>query len=227
MGGHTFFERAGEQVPVLQIDRPHVAVLQRPDRLDVDQARDRCGQRLGWVGHSVGVGHGTSVVWSGPGHVRIVQRIFNSDVAWSPANTPVSVTPPQLIEDAIGHDLVAPEQGWEQRGDMDPDGTAPYRLAIVARTRYVEDLLIDENWWAHPGDEIDRPGLEAAARGAADPGAPWLSFSTPDEIVALAESSGFAEASAIPTDDIVARYADEGHRPATVSDGAAMLLARI
>lgn len=53
--------------------------------------------------------------------------------------------PPHLIDDAIGHDLVAPAQGWEQRGDMHPERTAPYRLAIVARTRYVEDILAAED----------------------------------------------------------------------------------
>lgn len=253
--------------------------------------------------------------------------------------------PPHLIEDAIGLDLAAPENGWEERGDMHPEGTAPYRLAIVARTRFVEDLLLDasigqyvllgagldtfaqrhheraesievyeidqpgpqewkrrrlvetgvgiadnlhlvpvdfeagDDWWTHlvdagfdpasPAlvsssgvsmylsaeanaatlqqlaqlgagstvamtfmvpfdllDDADRPGLEAAAQGAAASGTPWLSFYRPDEMVALAESAGFAEATVMPTEDIVARFADEGFEPARVSGGEAMLLAR-
>jgi methyltransferase (TIGR00027 family) len=258
----------------------------------------------------------------------------------------LTVDPPtHLIDDAIGHDLVAPAQGWEQRGDMHPERTAPYRLAIVARTRYVEDLLAaedmgqyvllgagldtfaqrhheladdievyeidqpgpqewkrrrlvetglgiagnlhlvpadfasDDDWWAHlidagfdpstPAlvsssgvsmyltaeanaatlgqharlgggsivamtilvplelvDDTDRTGLEAAARGAAGSGTPWLSFYAPDEMVALAETSGFVEARVVPTEDIVARYADEGYHAASVSGGEAMLLAR-
>ena len=52
---------------------------------------------------------------------------------------------PHLIEDEIGLALVAPEEGWQQRPDMHPTGTAPYRAAIVARTRYVEDLLVAED----------------------------------------------------------------------------------
>jgi len=52
--------------------------------------------------------------------------------------------PPHLIEDEVGLALVDPPPGWRDRGDMHPLGTAPYRAAIVARTRYVEDLLVDE-----------------------------------------------------------------------------------
>ncbi|MFV0316783.1 MAG: class I SAM-dependent methyltransferase [Microthrixaceae bacterium] len=51
---------------------------------------------------------------------------------------------PHLITDEIGLALVDPDDGWQQRGDMHPVGTAPYRIGIVARTRFVEDLLIDE-----------------------------------------------------------------------------------
>ena len=53
--------------------------------------------------------------------------------------------PPHLIVDTFGLALASPEHGWEQRGDMHPEGTAPYRLAIVARTRFVEDLLASEH----------------------------------------------------------------------------------
>ncbi len=52
--------------------------------------------------------------------------------------------PPHLLDDEIGLALAAPEDGWRQRGDMHPEGTSPYRAAIVARTRFVEDLLLDE-----------------------------------------------------------------------------------
>jgi methyltransferase (TIGR00027 family) len=52
--------------------------------------------------------------------------------------------PPHLIVDEIGLALAAPPDGWQQRGDMHPVGTAPYRTGIVARTRFVEDLLIAE-----------------------------------------------------------------------------------
>jgi methyltransferase (TIGR00027 family) len=52
--------------------------------------------------------------------------------------------PPHLIEDEIGLALADPEEGWRDRPDMHPDGTRPYRAAIAARTRFVEDLLIAE-----------------------------------------------------------------------------------
>ena len=52
--------------------------------------------------------------------------------------------PPHLLDDTIGLALAAPEPGWRDRGDMHPMGTRPYRVGIVARTRYVEDLLVDE-----------------------------------------------------------------------------------
>jgi methyltransferase (TIGR00027 family) len=52
--------------------------------------------------------------------------------------------PPRLIEDEIGLALAAPETGWRDRPDMHPVGTGGYRAAIVARTRFVEDLLVEE-----------------------------------------------------------------------------------
>jgi methyltransferase (TIGR00027 family) len=52
--------------------------------------------------------------------------------------------PPHLIEDTIGLALADPEDGWRDRGDMHPIGTGGYRAAIVARTRFVEDLIVDE-----------------------------------------------------------------------------------
>jgi methyltransferase (TIGR00027 family) len=51
---------------------------------------------------------------------------------------------PHLLHDEIGLVLANPEEGWRQRPDMHPLGTAAYRAAIVARTRFVEDLLVEE-----------------------------------------------------------------------------------
>jgi methyltransferase (TIGR00027 family) len=52
--------------------------------------------------------------------------------------------PPHLIEDEIGLQLAAPDPGWRNRPDMHPLGTRNYRAAIVARTRFVEDLIVEE-----------------------------------------------------------------------------------
>jgi methyltransferase (TIGR00027 family) len=51
---------------------------------------------------------------------------------------------PHLIEDQIGLALADPAAGWRDRPDMHPIGTSGYRAALVARTRFIEDLLIDE-----------------------------------------------------------------------------------
>ncbi|KAB2378165.1 class I SAM-dependent methyltransferase [Actinomadura montaniterrae] len=52
--------------------------------------------------------------------------------------------PPHVIEDEVGLRLVAPGDGWRRRPDMDPDGTSLYRAGIVARARFVEDLVAEE-----------------------------------------------------------------------------------
>ncbi|MEP7113962.1 MAG: class I SAM-dependent methyltransferase [Ilumatobacteraceae bacterium] len=253
--------------------------------------------------------------------------------------------PPHLIEDEIGLALADPDRGWRERPDMHPIGTRAYRAAIVARTRFVEDLLVEEgidqyvllgagldtfaqrhpelservsvfeidapapqawkrqrlhelgygvaehlhfvpvdfesdhDWWAAlvdvgfdataralvsssgvsmyitkaatattldrlaqmvPGSIIvmtfmlplelvadaDRPGLEGAARGARASGTPWISFYTPDEIVALAHKAGFASAQHVSTAEIADRYLAGRTDGLRAASGEAILLAR-
>jgi methyltransferase (TIGR00027 family) len=50
--------------------------------------------------------------------------------------------PPHVLEDGIGLQLAAPDEGWRQRPDMDPGATRPFRASIVARARFIEDLLV-------------------------------------------------------------------------------------
>ena len=52
--------------------------------------------------------------------------------------------PPHVLEDEIGLKLVAPEEGWRQRPDMDPQFTSPFRASIVARARFIEDLVVEQ-----------------------------------------------------------------------------------
>lgn len=52
--------------------------------------------------------------------------------------------PPYVLEDEIGLMLAAPEEGWRQRPDMDPAGTRPFRASILARARFIEDLVVEE-----------------------------------------------------------------------------------
>lgn len=51
---------------------------------------------------------------------------------------------PHVLEDEIGIKLVAPDEGWRNRPDMHPQGTAPFRASIVARARFIEDLVAEQ-----------------------------------------------------------------------------------
>jgi methyltransferase (TIGR00027 family) len=52
--------------------------------------------------------------------------------------------PPYILKDDIGLKLAAPEKNWRERPDMHPQGTAPFRASIVARARFIEDLVEQE-----------------------------------------------------------------------------------
>jgi methyltransferase (TIGR00027 family) len=52
--------------------------------------------------------------------------------------------PPHVLEDDVGLKLVAPDEAWRARPDMDAQGTRPFRASIVARARFIEDLLVEE-----------------------------------------------------------------------------------
>lgn len=253
---------------------------------------------------------------------------------------------PHLIDDEIGLALAAPGPGWRDRADMHPVGTGGYRAALVARTRFVEDLLVDEDigqyvilgagldtfaqrhpelagrvrvfeidqpgpqqwkrqrldelgyglpehvrlvpvdfeaeddWWpalldagfdagaralvsssgvsmyitkaattatfarlaaTAPGsilamtfmlplehaDEADRPSLEAAARGAAASGTPWISFYTPEEIVTNAREAGFADVEYIARQDLAERYLAGRADNLRAASGEGMVVARV
>ncbi len=97
--------------------------------------------------------------------------------------------PPHVLEDEIGLRLAGPPDGWRDRGDMHADGTRTFRASIVARSRFVEDLVLaqadqgvtqyvllgaglDTFVQRHPEAaarlqvfEIDRPGPQAWKRG--------------------------------------------------------------
>jgi methyltransferase (TIGR00027 family) len=235
---------------------------------------------------------------------------------------------PHVLEDEVGLQLADPADGWRERGDMHPRFTAGFRASIVARARFIEDLVTaeaargaeqyvilgagldtfaqrrpevaakltvfeidqpgtqawkrkrlmaagygvpewlrlvpsdfetDDAWLRQliaagfdparpavivstgvsmylskesnavtlrqvaglaPGstlamsfllpaellDPADRPGLEMASQGAAAAGTPFVSFFTPDEIVALALASGFTSASHVSGTELGDRY---------------------
>lgn len=51
--------------------------------------------------------------------------------------------PPHVLEDEIGLRLAAPDEGWRRRPDMDPRATSGFRAGIVARGRFIEDLVAE------------------------------------------------------------------------------------
>ncbi len=48
---------------------------------------------------------------------------------------------PHVLEDELGLRLVAPGEEWRRRPDMDPGATRRSRASIVARARFIEDLV--------------------------------------------------------------------------------------
>jgi methyltransferase (TIGR00027 family) len=255
--------------------------------------------------------------------------------------------PPHVVEDEIGLQLAAPGDDWRDRPDMDPQATSGFRAAIVARARFIEDLIAEQAdrgvtqyvilgagldtfaqrkqelacrlqifeidqpdtqaWkrhrlvelgygipdWLHlvpvdfeagaswseqlstagfdPGrpavvvstgvtmyltkdataatlrqiaglaagttlamtfllptglvDDADRRGLRASEEGARASGTPFISFYTPQEMLALAREAGFADARHVPGTSLAERYftdRTDGLRP---SSGENLLLA--
>jgi len=51
-------------------------------------------------------------------------------------------SPPQVFEDVVGLKLAAPDDGWRNRPDMGPF-TKPFRASILARARFIEDLVAE------------------------------------------------------------------------------------
>lgn len=51
--------------------------------------------------------------------------------------------PPHVLEDEVGLRILAPGDDWRQRPDMDPHGTSRFRASIVARARFIEDLVVE------------------------------------------------------------------------------------
>jgi methyltransferase (TIGR00027 family) len=52
-------------------------------------------------------------------------------------------SPPHVFEDEVGLALAAPEDDWRNRPDMSPF-TRPFRASILARARFVEDLVVEQ-----------------------------------------------------------------------------------
>ena len=255
--------------------------------------------------------------------------------------------PPHVLDDEIGLQLAAPDDGWRRRPDMDPAGTRWFRAGIVARARFVEDLVVEQadhsvtqyvilgagldtfaqrrpeiasrlrvfevdqpgpqawkrqrlielgfgipewlrlvpvdfeaggSWWEQlaaagfdPGqpavvvstgvsmyltkdantatlrqiaglarastlamtfllptellDDADRPGFHAAERGARAAGTPFISFYTPDEMLALAREVGFKDVQHVAGPLLAERYFADRTDGLRASSGEDLLVA--
>jgi methyltransferase (TIGR00027 family) len=52
--------------------------------------------------------------------------------------------PPHVLEDEVGLRLAAPDDGWRHRQDMDLAFTSGFRAHVVARSRFIEDLVAEQ-----------------------------------------------------------------------------------
>jgi methyltransferase (TIGR00027 family) len=76
--------------------------------------------------------------------------------------------PPHVLEDDIGLRLAAPDEGWRNRPDMDPQGTRVFRASIVARARFIEDLVVEQAALGVGQYVILGAGLDTFAQRRAD-----------------------------------------------------------
>ncbi len=52
---------------------------------------------------------------------------------------------PHIFVDEVGLKLMEPEKDWQQRPDMHPEFTKRLRASIVARARFIEDLIAEKS----------------------------------------------------------------------------------
>ncbi|MDX6495523.1 MAG: hypothetical protein QOE17_1509 [Gaiellales bacterium] len=151
--------------------------------------------------------------------------------------------PPHLLEDKIGLQLAAPDEGWRGRPDMDQHATSGFRAAIVGRARFIEDLVIEQvgqgiGQYVILGAGLDsfaqrRPALASALRifEIDQPGPQaWkrqrlgeLGFSVPDWLRLVPVDF---EAGGSWWDQLVASGFDAGQPAVVASTGVSMYLTR-
>lgn len=62
---------------------------------------------------------------------------------WRALHTEVDA-PPHVLDDRVGLQLAGPDADWRQRPDMNEYATGGVRASIVARARFIEDLVIEQ-----------------------------------------------------------------------------------
>ena len=84
--------------------------------------------------------------------------------------------PPHVLEDEVGLQLAGPDDGWRDRPDMHPAGTSRFRAAIVARARFIEDLVVEQADQGVTQYVILGAGLDTFAQRRAEVAARLLVF---------------------------------------------------
>ena len=75
--------------------------------------------------------------------------------------------PPHVLVDELGLKLTAPPEGWRDRPDMSPF-TRPFRASILARARFIEDLVAGQAAGGIPQYVILGAGLDTFAQRRPD-----------------------------------------------------------
>jgi methyltransferase (TIGR00027 family) len=76
-------------------------------------------------------------------HTAVPDRTAERVALWRAMHVQID-PPPHVLEDELGLRLLAPDEAWRQRPDMHPQGTRGYRASIVARARFIEDLVCEQ-----------------------------------------------------------------------------------
>ena len=84
--------------------------------------------------------------------------------------------PPHVLEDEVGLRLAAPEDGWQERPDMDPVFTGGFRASIVARARFIEDLVAERAGQGTGQYMLLGAGLDTFAQRRPDLASPLVVF---------------------------------------------------
>ena len=78
-----------------------------------------------------------------PPHEIVPESTAERVALWRALHVEVDAKP-SVIDDTVGLKLLEPDKEWRRRGDMHPEGTKLFRASIVARARFIEDLVAEE-----------------------------------------------------------------------------------
>jgi methyltransferase (TIGR00027 family) len=143
--------------------------------------------------------------------------------------------PPHVLEDEIGLQLVAPDDGWRDRPDMDPRATRGFRAAIVARARFMKDLVTEQAGHGVTQYVILGAGLDTFAQRRPEIASRLRVFEVDqpgpqawkrrrlieDEMLAQARAAGFKDARHVSGTLLAERYfaaRSDGLRPSSGED---------